>query len=147
MEEANSDSESIVTFTKDELTLLIISSIHSLEKNKKKFGGLVAYNLVKESVEFKISLKVFTETLNSLIKNELVIVITFRNRECISIPKVDFQKIETEKEDITEQFHPFKNDFLDEINQFKTNFFFTKLINLKIIFLILYQKTQKTKYI
>ena len=33
-----------------------------------------------------------------------------------------FQKIETEKEDITEQFHQFKNDFLDEFNGFKTKF-------------------------
>ena len=36
-----------------------------------------------------------------------------------------FQKkifIETEKEDITEQFHQFKNDFLDEFNEFKTKF-------------------------
>ena len=33
-----------------------------------------------------------------------------------------FQKIETEKEDITEQFHQFKNDFVDEFNEFKTKF-------------------------
>ena len=33
-----------------------------------------------------------------------------------------FQEIETEKEDITEQFHQFKNDFLDEFNEFKTKF-------------------------
>ena len=123
MEEANSDSESIVTITGDELTLLIISSIHTLKKNKKICGGLGAYNLVKESVEFKISSKVFTEMLNSLIKNESVIVNTLQNRECISLPKENFQKIETVKENITEQFHPFKNDFLDEFNKLKTNFF------------------------
>ena len=45
------------------------------------------HNLVKESVKFEISLKVFTETLNSLIENESVIVSKFRNRECISLPK------------------------------------------------------------
>ena len=80
------------------------------------------YNLVKESVEFEISSDVFTETLNSLIENESVIVSTLTNRECISLPKENFQKIETEKEDITEQFHQFKNDFLDEFNEFKTKF-------------------------
>ena len=80
------------------------------------------YNLVKESVEFEISSDVFTETLNSLIENESVIVNTFRNRECISLPKENFQEIKTEKEDITEQFHQFKNDFLDEFNEFKTKF-------------------------
>ena len=55
------------------------------------------YNLVKESVEFEISSDVFTETLNYLIENESVIVNTFRNRECISLPKENFQEIETEK--------------------------------------------------
>ena len=77
---------------------------------------------MKESVEFEISSDVFTETLNSLIENESVIVNTFRNRECISLPKENFQEIETEKVDITEQFHQFKNDFLDEFNGFKTKF-------------------------
>ena len=77
---------------------------------------------MKESVEFEISSDVFTETLNSLIENESVIVNTFRNRECISLPKENFQEIETEKEDITEQFHQFRNDFLDEFNGFKTKF-------------------------
>ena len=38
------------------------------------------------------------------------------------IPKENFQEIETEKEDITQQFHQFKNDFLDEFNEFKTKF-------------------------
>ena len=61
--------------------------------------------------------------LNSLIKNESVIVNTFQNLECISLQKENFQKIETVKENITEQFHPFKNDFLDEFNKLKTNFF------------------------
>ena len=77
---------------------------------------------MKESVEFEISSDVFTETLNSLIENESVTVNTFRNRECISLPKENFQEIETEKEDITELFHQFRNDFLDEFNGFKTKF-------------------------
>ena len=81
------------------------------------------YNLVKESVEFEISSNVFTETLNSLIENESVIVITFKNRECISLPKDNFQEIKTEKEDITEQSHQLKNDFLDEFHELKTKFF------------------------
>ena len=60
------------------------------------------YNLVKESVEFKISSEIFTETLNSLIENKSVIVNTFKNCECISLPKENFQEIETENEHITE---------------------------------------------
>ena len=95
------------------MTLLIISSIHTLKRNKKKCGRLEVYNLVKKSIEFKISSEVFTETLYYLIENKSVIVNTFRNRECLSLPKENFQEIETEKEDITEQFRQFKNDFLD----------------------------------
>ena len=70
MGEANSDSDSIVTITEDELTLRIISSIHTLKRSKKKCGRLEMYNLVKQSVEFEISSDVFTETLTFLIENE-----------------------------------------------------------------------------
>ena len=80
------------------------------------------HNLVKESVEFKISSEVFTETLNSLIKNESVIANKFGNRECISLLKENFQEIGTEKKNIKEQFHHFERDFLDEFNEFKTKF-------------------------
>ena len=60
MGEANFDSESIVTIIEDELTLLIISSIHTL-KRKKICGRLKkVFNLVKESLEFEISSDVFT---------------------------------------------------------------------------------------
>ena len=103
------------------------------------------YNLVKESVEFEISSDVFTEILNSLIENESVIYL-FRNRECISLPKKNFQEIETEKEDITEQFHQFKMTFQMNFMYLKLNFF-TKLNLLKIVFLILHQKTQETRNI
>ena len=123
MGEANFDSESIVTITENELTLLIISSIHTLKRSKKDMVDLIEVcNIVEESVEFEISSDVFTETLNSLIENESVIVNIFRNRECMSLPKENFQEIETEKEDITELFHQFRNDFLDEFNGFKTKF-------------------------
>ena len=77
---------------------------------------------MKESVEFEISSDVFSETLDFLIENESAIVSTFRNRECISLPKENFQEIETEKEDIMEQFHQFKTDFLDAFNEFKAKF-------------------------
>ena len=59
---------------------------------------------------------------SNYLQNESGIVNTFRNRECIPLPKENFQEIEIDKEDITEQFHQFKNDFLDEFNEFKTKF-------------------------
>ena len=111
MGEANSDLESIFAITENELTLLIISSIHSLKRNKKKSGRLEVYHLVKESVKFEISSDFFTETLNSLIENESVIVTTFRNCECISLPKENFQKIEIEKKDIANNFINLKMTF------------------------------------
>ena len=77
---------------------------------------------MKESGEFEMFSEVFTETFNSLTENESVILNTFGNCECISLPKEDFQETETEKEDIKEQFHQFKNDFLDDFNEFKTKF-------------------------
>ena len=57
-----------------------------------------------------------------MIENESVIVNTFRYRGCISLPKENLQGIETEKEEITEQFHQFKNVFLDAFKNFKTKF-------------------------
>ena len=100
-------------------------------------------NLVKKSVEFEIFSDVFIEILHSLVENESVIVNTFRNRQFISLPKENVQEIETEKEDITEKLHQFKNDFLDEfLMDLKLNFF-TKLNNLKIVFLILHQKNHR----
>ena len=73
MGESNSDSEFMVTITDDKLTLLIISSLQTLQRNKKKYGRLEVYNLLKDPVEFKISLEVLTGTLNSLVENESVI--------------------------------------------------------------------------
>ena len=57
--------------------------------------------------------KIYLETLKSVLGR------------CIShysLPKENFQEIETEKEHITEQFYQFKNDFLDEFNEFKSKF-------------------------
>ena len=99
-----------------------------MKRNKKTCGRLEVYNLVKESIEFGIFPDNFTEKLNSLIENESVIVNTFRNRECISLRKGTFQEIETEKEDIREQLHQFKNDFSDNLMNLKLNFFATQII-------------------
>ena len=95
MGEANSDLESVVSITENELTFFIIPSTHMWKQDK--CGGLEVYDLVKKSIEFKIFSEVFTETLNSLTENESIIVITFRNRECISLPNENFQEHETEK--------------------------------------------------
>ena len=70
--------------------------MHTLKKTKK-CCRLEVYNLVKESVEYEISSDLFTETLNSLIKNQSLIVNTFRNRKYISLRNENFQENESEK--------------------------------------------------
>ena len=89
-----------------------------MKRKKKKCGRKEVFNLVDESIEYKISLETFNGTLNSLIENEIVTLY----RECISLPKENIQEIDTEKEDINEHFHQFKNDFLDEYREFKSKF-------------------------
>lgn len=44
MGETNSDSEPIVTITENKLTLLSISAIHTLDRNKKQCGRLEVNN-------------------------------------------------------------------------------------------------------
>ena len=94
MAEEISDSESVIAIGEEELALLIKTSIQTLKRKKKKCGRKVVFNLVNESIEYKISLETFNETLNSLIENETVTL----NRECISLPKENIHEIDTEKE-------------------------------------------------
>ena len=125
------DTESIVHINEKELALLLISSIQTLKRSKKKCGREELYGLLKESVETEISPESFHETLNLLVENGSVIINTFRNRECISLPKENFQETELEKEDKCEQvessfmeeFNDFKAKFLLEVKQFKDSFF------------------------
>ena len=74
MGEQISDSESVIAISEDELALLITTSIQTLKTKKKKCGREDIYNLVNESIEYKISSEEFHEILNSLIENETVIL-------------------------------------------------------------------------
>ena len=124
MGEEMSDSESVTAISEDQLALLITTSIQTLKRKKKKCSREEVFNLVNESIEYKISSEAFNEILNSLIENESVIINSFQNRECISLPKESIHDIETETEtdDINEQFRQFKNDFLDQYEDFKCKF-------------------------
>ena len=120
MGEEMSDSESVTAISEDQLRLLITTSIQTLKRKKKKCGR----EEVNESIECKISSEAFNEILNSLIENESVIINSFQNCECISLPKESIHDIETETEtdDINEQFRQFKNDFLNQYEDFKCKF-------------------------
>ena len=124
MGEEMSASESVTAISEDQLALLITTSIQPLKRKKKKCGREEVFNLVNESIECKISSEAFNEILNSLIENESVIINSFQNRECISLPKESIHdiEIETETDDINEQFRQFKNDFLDQYEDFKCKF-------------------------
>ena len=124
MGEEMSDSESVTAISEDQLAFLITTSIQTLKRKKKKCGREEVYNLLNESIESKISSEAFNEILNALIENESVIINSFQNRECISLPKKSIHDIETETEtdDINEQFRQFKNDFLDQYEDFKYKF-------------------------
>ena len=80
MGEERNDSE-LIAINEKELALLVITSIQTLKRNKRKCGPEEVYNLLTESVESEISRETFNETLNLLIENELVVITTFRNRE------------------------------------------------------------------
>ena len=62
--EENSNSQ---PFIDKELEMLVITSIHTLKRGKKKCGREDVYNLVKESLDYNIYIENFSETLISLI--------------------------------------------------------------------------------
>ena len=124
MAEENPNSQPIIIndINDNELEMLVITSIHTLKRSKKKCGREDVYNLVKESLDHEISIENFNETLNSLIDSKLIIVNTSRNWECLSLPKENKNTSENE-ENHNEEFDNFKKNFLEEFNDSKRSFF------------------------
>ena len=108
-----------------ELGVLIITSIHILKRGKKKCGREDVYSLVKESLDYEISIDNYHKTLNSLIESKSVVANTRKNQECLSMPK-DFltsgNENENEENHVNEDFNNFKENFLEEFNDFKRSF-------------------------
>ena len=102
-----------------ELEVLIITSIHTLKRGKKKCGREDVYI-------YEISIDGYHKTLNSLIDSKSVVVNTRKNQKCPSMPK-DFlttgNENENEENHINEDFNNFKENFLEELNDFKRSFF------------------------
>ena len=109
-----------------ELEVLIITSIHTLKRGKKKCGREDVYNLIRESLDYEISKDDYHKTLNSLIESKSVVVNTRKNQECLSMPK-DFltsgNENENEENYVNEDFNNFKENFREEFNDFKRSFF------------------------
>ena len=121
MAEKNSNSQPIIINDK-ELEILFITSMHTLKTGKKKCSREDVYNLVKQSLDYEISIDNFSETLNLLIDSKSIIVNTSRNRECLSLPKENENTSENE-ENHNEEFDNFKKNFLEEFNDSKRYFF------------------------
>ena len=120
MTEENFNSQPIIINDK-ELEMLVITSIHTLKRGKKKCGREDVYNLVKESLDYEISIENFSETLNSLIDSKLIIVNTSRNRECLSLPKE--RNTSENEENHNEEFEISKRIFLRSLMILKDLFF------------------------
>ena len=121
----NEGSQQII-INERELEVLIITSIHTLKRGKKKCSQEDVYDLVRESLDYEISKDDYHKTLNSLIESKSVIVNTRKSQECLSMPKDFFtsgNENEGEENHINEDFNNFKESFLEEFNDFKRSFF------------------------
>ena len=72
-----------------ELEILIIATVATLKRKKKKCGPEEVFNLVKISLETGLTRENFNECLANLISNKSVKHITINSRECLSLPKDD----------------------------------------------------------
>ena len=71
----------------DEVELLIIASIQTLKRKKKRCGRDEVFELVKDSTDDDtVTKKTFNKLLNRLINSNSVKLNTIGNRECLSLP-------------------------------------------------------------
>ena len=129
MAEENSNLQPIIINGR-ELKMFVVIPIHTLKRCKKKCGHEDVDNLVQELLDYEMSIYNFNETLNSLIESKSIIFNAIRNRECLSLPK---ENEHNEEDYINEQSNNFKNNFLDDFNNFKGTFFHE--VKIKRIFL------------
>ena len=69
----------------DEVELLIIASIQTLKRKKKRCGRDEVFELVEDSTD-TVTKKTFNKLLNWLINSNSVKLNTIGNRECLSLP-------------------------------------------------------------
>ena len=119
----------------DEVELLIIESIETLKRKKKRYGRDEVFELVQDSTDDDtVAKETFDKLLNQLINNNSVKLNTVGNRECLSLPTKSNKKnqqnhIENHlnvencfknlKSVITDEFESLKKSFLEEVIIFK----------------------------
>ena len=123
------------TIENDEVELLIIASIQTLKRKKKRCGKDEVFELVKDSTEDDtVTKETFNKLLNQLISSNSVKHNTVGNRECLSLPTESNKRnqqnhIENHfniencfknlKSVITDEFESLKKSFLKEVIIFK----------------------------
>ena len=110
-----------------ELETLIITSIETLKRQKRKCGIDEVRKLVQDSLEESISLESFEKTLQHVIDNDSVKSNSASNRVCLSIPKNNTCR---DAFKIKEELQSFRNELVEEFNRL-TQAFFTEIKSLK----------------
>ena len=119
----------------DEVELLIIASIQTLKRKKKRCGRDEVFELVEDSTDDDtVTKKTFNKLLNWLINSNSVKLNTIGNRECLSLPTESIKRnrqnqlenhfnvencFKNLKSVITDEFESLKKSFLKEVIIFK----------------------------
>ena len=122
-----------------EIEMLIIASISTLKRSSKKCDRNEVFDLVQTSLETDITRETFDELLQNMVESKAVKLRTVGDRECLSLPKEEakdgdginnrtksnleiFQlQLEKFKSSLYEQFSSFKQCFIAEVLQFKSD--------------------------
>ena len=113
-----------------EFELLIIATIQTLKRSKKKTGNEEVFNLVQSSLEYDVSREQLDETLTTFVKDNSIKSNTVGNRVCLPLPK-DQQENNMEPQantltsanNMKDEFDKFKEGFMKEFKELKTTLF------------------------
>ena len=116
----NCATEEILNIIDDkEIEVLINASIETLKRQKSKCGKDELFKLVKDMIKENIIREVFDETLDSLIEGGSVKCRLISNRTCPCPRKHDA----IENLNLQGNFNNFKEDFIEDFDKLKKNFF------------------------
>ena len=109
------------------LEILVIASMQTLKREKKKCGREEVYRLVNDSLNKDITREAFELILNSVIDSHSVNLNLIGKRECLSLPNVSCQisndKVNQNNVNFVKKFNLFKTSFVDNFDRLKQTFF------------------------
>ena len=124
----------------NEIEMMIIASISTLKRSSKECGRNEVFNLVQTSLDTGITRETFDELVQNMVASKAVKLRTIGGRSCLSLPKEEakdgdainnrtktgigvFQlPLDKFKSSLYEQFSSFKQSFMNEVLQFKSDF-------------------------